>query len=153
MVGIALTGFIGASGFFVSSNISGLAIQSDKKIVVAGRTFGNSNPSTVDYDIALARYLSGTVGSENLFPNKMNASIFPNPLDENSLLQLQIEKEEPISIRVLNLEGKVFSTVLENKKLSSGEHNFIINSDGLTHGVYIVAIERSNGIFYYKVLK
>lgn len=65
-----------------------------------------------------------------------SVSIYPNPMEETSILQFICNNESPIKISVVDLTGKVIIT--SEKKLAAGLHKFRI--DGLSAGSYLINI-------------
>jgi uncharacterized delta-60 repeat protein len=114
------------------------AIQTDGKILAAGSSSGH---------IALARYISGlNVGIINLSSPTNSVLIYPNPIEQTATLEYTLKNPETISIRLLDVQGKVLKTFTENESQVAGEHQEEISlPNQLPSGFYFVKISSANG--------
>lgn len=121
---------------------SSVVIQPDGRIVVAGWTFNGAS-----YDFALARYISDPdVGLIDLSGPDQYALVYPNPIEDEATLQYVLSTEETISIRLLDLEGRVLHTFMENRVQGAGEHQQgIALPQGLASGAYVIVVSSLAG--------
>src|SRR5262249_37541348 len=81
-----------------------LAIQTDGKIIVAGWV----KDDTYDSDFALSRYLSGlNVGIVNFASSQSAPLIYPNPIQQNEVLEYALTKDETLSLTLIDVNGKL----------------------------------------------
>lgn len=91
-------------------------------------------PSTVmvrmNFDISL---------SVDDINNEMASSLYPNPTQGNSTLELQLLNDASISINVVDVTGQsVYSSDVSN--FAAGNHKIDINTASLSSGIYFVNI-------------
>ncbi|WP_405207633.1 starch-binding protein [Aquimarina sp. LLG6339-5] len=81
-----------------------------------------------------------------------NIKIFPNPLTENSVLQLEILKNRSdVRIELINLYGA--SQTIINKRVSIGKHQYKLAERSLASGIYFCKITIDGKSSTRKVLK
>lgn len=66
-------------------------------------------------------------------------SIFPNPFNPNVTISFFNPKNDNISIKIYDLNGKLVKTLHDNY-LSNGNHSFTWNAQNFSSGIYIVNI-------------
>ncbi|MEK6616896.1 MAG: T9SS type A sorting domain-containing protein [Bacteroidota bacterium] len=112
------------------------AIQSDGKIVVAGRSNNGAND-----DFAVARY-NNTIGTGigTISRQSTEIKIYPNPA--SSIVRVDGE-ENIISIKVLNLLSQVM--INENN-----QNNFDVSK--LENGIYFVEVVTTKGVATKKLI-
>lgn len=153
--GILDAGF-GVSGLVTTimspgdNEIYSLALQPDGKIVAAGY----SSDSSKAY-CSMARYLSGlNVGVIDFVSYKNSAFIYPNPISQAAILEYELKAEEQISIRLLDMQGKLIKTFVNNQKQEAGKHQQAINlPEGLASGSYLLLISSPGGQMSIKIIK
>jgi len=76
-------------------------------------------------------------------------NIFPNPTRNGlTVLKLKCSEERKVSINVYDVSGAKVLTVIQDERLSSGEHKFNINGENLADGIYFVIITDEKGENY-----
>ena len=126
-----------------------------------------------------ANKISGDAASENfLFPNgtvaekwgvwfaigerdlvatneislaELNGKIYPNPFDENLILELEGEQNEKTTIQVFNLLGQ--SVFEKNVEIALGKNTFDLNLKSLNAGTYFIQLQLEKGNVMMKVVK
>ena len=128
-----------------------VALQPDGKIVLAGTYYAPG----VGYDFALARYLSGlNVGVIDLAGPGRSVLVYPNPIGDEAVLQYELSKEERISIRLHDLEGKLLHTFMENRIQGAGEHHQrIALPQALARGAYVLVVSSSAGEVSIRIVR
>lgn len=130
--------------------ITSLFLQLDGKIVVAGYSF-NGN----DSDFALSRYNPGLILKTKI-PSVFQRSIkiYPNPIIKESTLDLYIEKEEVISIYLVDCQGKLIKSFFANDKFHQGFFKLpLVFPDGLNSGSYYLIVSTPTEQRVSKILK
>jgi uncharacterized delta-60 repeat protein len=125
-------------------------MQPDGKIITAGYS---SNGGSRQF--AVARYISGlTLGLIDFSLNNNSVLIYPNPVAQNATLEYTLSKEEVVSIRLLDMQGKVVETFISNQTQSVGNHKQpLLLPDGLASGSYVINIASANGSMNIKIVK
>ena len=130
--------------------IRALLIQTDGKIIAAG----NSNNGT-KYDFALSRYHSGLNLGLPKPPHSRNfLLIFPNPILNNTTIEYNLEKEDIISICLIDAQGKLIKTFFENIKQPQGHYKQTLSfPDNLASGDYYIIFSNPTNQTVVKILK
>ena len=83
-----------------------------------------------------------TTGVTEAFPGRFN--LFPNPVSDQLQLQLNIDEPALTDITIVNALGQ---TVYQDKKgmLSVGPHQFQLQTDGLSQGIYFLVLQSEQG--------
>ncbi len=122
-----------------------MAIQTDKKIVLAGHTIDNAEIG----DFAVARYLSGleTVSTTAPPADVLNFELYPNPTVQEARLKYSLMEDQKISIRLYDVTGKIIQRFIENEHKGKGNHEEGLNfNPNIIEGEYILVIETENSI-------
>lgn len=96
----------------------------------------------------------GTLGVLDLSIANNSVFIYPNPVTQNETLQYTLTNEEPVLIRLLDMQGNVVQTLAPGQMQEPGEHNQPLNlSEGLASGSYVIAISTPDGQMSIKIVK
>jgi hypothetical protein len=80
----------------------------------------------------------------DLSPNEIgDFKIYPNPFTSSVTIQYRLSQNTNISLRVFDIYGKLIA-VLQNSKLSSGEHKSSFDGSNLSSGVYVIQLKTEN---------
>lgn len=115
------------------------AIQPDLKIVLAGMVYTGAY-----FDFAVARYLSGLNLGALEFTTNSSVLIYPNPINETTVLSFELAVSEVLNIRLYDMQGREIKTLRESQFYSAGRHQLNIDAASLAAGQYILKLE--NGI-------
>lgn len=111
-----------------------VALQSDGKIIVAGRAYSNTSSEFI-----CVRYSGQSVEAEEIIANVL--SIYPNPAME----VLKIETNSKCKIEIIDLSGKiVFSTIAENQ--------IMVDVSSFSKGLYFVKACTNNSTEVIKLV-
>jgi uncharacterized delta-60 repeat protein len=146
----------GANGQVVTYMNSGaneiytVALQPDGKIVAGGYA-----SDSVKSSFCVARYLSGlSLGVIDFKANDNSVLIYPNPVAQNATLEYTLTKEEQVSIRLVDLQGKTVKTFIENQTQTSGDHTQpLLIPQTLPAGSYVLVISSTEGQMSIKIMK
>jgi hypothetical protein len=83
--------------------------------------------------------------------NGASLTVFPNPVDENINIQIEIRKNTNLNISVINLLGKTIIT--EHKDLGEGIQTMNINLGNLPTGIYFLNLSDGQEIISHKIMK
>ncbi len=78
------------------------------------------------------------------------SSIYPNPFNGRFTIRVSAKSENPISIKLYDINGR-FIQELYNGKINSNAKELSMESNGLTSGVYVLAIDGDEGSHYRKI--
>lgn len=87
--------------------------------------------------------MSSTTGIKQLTSEKIEVSVYPNPAKNNATIELNLTKEETITINVLSVMGQVVYS--ETLNASAGVQTINLNSSTWADGIYNVNITTNNG--------
>lgn len=92
-------------------------------------------------------------GINNLNANGLKINVYPNPVEQTSVISFTTNKTETVSVEIFNMLGEKIA-VIENKELQSGLHEYAISKDMLTSsGVYLLKINSSSQNGFVRLLK
>lgn len=78
--------------------------------------------------------------------------IFPNPTNGAFSVELELFKDEDVKIELLNLNGQIIQTVLNNTTLIADKYTYSTNVSEMSKGVYLLRITTSSSIVTEKVV-
>ena len=115
------------------------------------RTTAGTSTSTIDFKsealaaqkIAVSGRLT-LVGLKELYNNISTFTMFPNPAQNEVVLDFTLDKAAEMSISVIDVTGKVVKEVSAVKFLS-GSNTTTIDASDLNNGFYFVNIHSSEG--------
>jgi len=83
--------------------------------------------------------LNRTVGNAeiNAFTD---LEIYPNPMNENSTVSLDIANQAMVSVSIINVLGKTVSVLEDSKNSTAGNHKYQIQKNNLSSGIYFVNV-------------
>lgn len=135
-----------------SDSYSSVAMQSDGKIIMCGTSIPTGSS---DYSRFAVRILSGlTIGVAEFTKTETAPLLYPNPLKDIETLKYTLQNDEQISIVLLDGQGKLISTFVENDKQTKGDHEVELNlPTGLENGTYFIQIVSPKGKLSIKTVK
>jgi len=69
-----------------------------------------------------------------------NLSVLPNPFRISSTIHFEIMQADTISLRVLELSGKIVQTYFNSTILPGGSYNINLLGDSLSDGIYFIVL-------------
>ncbi|MCW3124779.1 MAG: hypothetical protein JWO03_437 [Bacteroidetes bacterium] len=143
-------GIVAAKLSSSDNEIYAVKLETDGKIVTAGY----ANDGTDDM-FSMARYLTDlTLGVIDLDRNSNSVLIYPNPVAQDATLQYTLAKDEQVSIRIIDAQGKVVSTLTDSEKQLAGDHvQPLMLSASLASGTYTIAISSPSGQMSVRIVK
>ncbi len=76
---------------------------------------------------------------------KFAASNYPNPFTGSTTLQYELLTNSKVSIKILDINGRMVRQLIENEKQNKGMQNLELNSQGLNAGIYYAEIDTDFG--------
>jgi len=87
---------------------------------------------------------SDNVGVEEILSNAYNANLFPNPVSDMAILEINLEKGEALDISIFDISGKKMFSISEENYLK-GKNQIEIHTSELPAGTYYYSITGENG--------
>jgi PKD repeat protein len=126
-------------------NLSGYATQPDMFFMFRFTSNGGNNIFLDDINIL------GSVGIDEL-ANSIDFNIYPNPIEENSVIAFELSEKENLDITIQDVLGRKISSVFTGD-LSAGQHQFSIGNDAsLSSGIYFVKVTLNGKSFTKKLI-
>ncbi|MFI5405685.1 MAG: T9SS type A sorting domain-containing protein [Nitrososphaerales archaeon] len=118
-----------------------MAIQNDKKIIIAG-----ASQYIIDYIVfTLARYIGDAAsGLDENFGNIPTVydleQNYPNPFNPSTTIKYEIPIPSHVSLKVYDILGNEVATLVNEEK-RAGEYEVIFNAAELTSGIYFYQLQ------------
>lgn len=77
--------------------------------------------------------------------------VYPNPAQDNTVVEFSLDKNERVSVEVMDLNGKSVQSVY-NGSLATGVHKFPVNTAELSAGIYLVRLMTGEGNYLTRKL-
>lgn len=142
----------GKTAVSIGSNdgITAMAHDADWKIVTAGSAFHGAG-----FDFAAARYLNDSVPNTGMpLLHHLHLKLSPNPVLHSATLQFTLQREESVSIHLLDLNGKAIHSFFQHKRMRAGTHAAQLSfPQALTAGAYIILVSSPSGVDAVKAMK
>lgn len=127
----------GSLTFYFNANyheyVKSLVAQPDGKILVG-----------VEGGFKIVRLL---MDDENMgvkdFDNKSMFTVYPNPVNENTQLQMDLKEGGEITVKLYDVSGKLMEVLVNNKSYAPGKTNVPLMLPKLSHGVYFLDVTNS----------
>ncbi|MDI1232702.1 MAG: DUF4331 family protein [bacterium] len=84
--------------------------------------------------------------------NGIVASNYPNPFNGSTTLKYNLVSASNVSIQIVDINGKVVATLLNNEKQIAGVQTIDFNSSNLTTGIYFANINSDYGNAVVKIV-
>jgi hypothetical protein len=80
--------------------------------------------------------------------------IYPNPFHQRVFLEYSLSTTEEITIRLLDLQGRVIQTLINNESQNTGLHKLTLSlPEGMSAGMYLITIASRNGQISIRIVK
>lgn len=120
----------------------------DLKIVLAGYVYNST-----DFDMAVARFLTGLNLGVLEFTTNTSALIYPNPVNETTTLSFELAGNETLSISICDAQGRMVKSIAQNQLYTTGKHEVTIDATQLASGHYTLVIENQTGKTTVRLMK
>lgn len=129
-----------------SINLAAYASQQNVMIKFEFTGDGGNNIYLDDINI------SGPVSLDEVTADNNELSVYPNPLEEGSVVSFSLNDRKPVSIALYDVVGREVMKMFEGN-LSSGAHNFPLeNTNDLKAGVYFIRLQVEGKVFVQRLL-
>ncbi len=95
----------------------------------------------------------GPLGIEDSFDNSVKKlSNYPNPFANYTNIVFELQKPGTVEISLFDINGRLVKSVLPGQ-LTTGNHEYNLNTSELNPGFYLVRLTTSTSIAYHKICK
>ncbi len=125
-----------------------ICLDHDGKILVAG--YSGDLPAS-DFDYSLARYLNDlSIGLIDFSESSYHLLVFPNPIQNNTTLEYELNDDEIISLSLYDYSGNCIKHFFTSQIREKGEHWEVLNIDPtIPTGNYLLVL--GNGKHYRSI--
>lgn len=154
--GTADTGFdddgVVTTSFGTNAYGNDIALQADGKALLVG---GSGQGSPTFNDFVLLRYHTGISIGVLEFASDTQAPItYPNPIGRTATLEYELRSNERITIRMMDLQGRVVMTFLDGAQQPVGVQRVVLEMpESMAAGNYVLAISTPEGSVNMQVAK
>lgn len=110
--------------------------------------FGINNPESIlQYDFPiLPIFMAPSSGVHNASTDTASwVSIYPNPLRQSATIRFELQEASRVTISVLDVNGRILRTVVDNSFYPSGRHEVSIDRGNLPAGQYLYQLRTDGG--------
>ncbi|MBP8893062.1 MAG: T9SS type A sorting domain-containing protein [Saprospiraceae bacterium] len=131
-------------------NLYRMKFDAQGRIIVCGESINFVGPSKGFVAIYIPDL---SLGKFEL--NNINSSVltYPHPFVNECTIKYDLLKETKVSIDLLNVNGNLIKTFVNQDVKSSGSNQESISMEGLTPGIYLIRIKTELGSTTVKVIK
>ena len=129
---------------------------SSNKLLIGGSASKNNslNNNNVIVEMAQARYTSLSLGNLTFISNENNILVYPNPIKQNATFEYSLIDDETITINLIDLQGKIVKTFVENKNQLQGNHKVDLElSNEIVSGNYFLNFSTKKGNSSVQIIK
>lgn len=84
--------------------------------------------------------LGGTNGIDESLASTINFNVYPNPVEDNSIISFNILEKQKVELKIYDLVGREVSSLF-NGNLNAGEHQYsVVDKTDLSAGVYFITL-------------
>jgi len=115
--------------------------------MLVNRGWGNVNVDPLQ--VAVSYNSNGKLKNEGL--NKV--SILPNPFNNQTQINYQVEKSGTVSINIYSADGKQLKELVSNQYFKKGSHQLSIDGTQLSTGMYFIHLTSGDKVIIEKLYK
>jgi PKD repeat protein len=79
--------------------------------------------------------------------------VYPNPFNDDLIVEFELDQAENISIEILDIHGRVVVKLLENQEFIYGKHELKWNSLEMASGIYICHFIAGEKVGFQKIIR
>lgn len=84
--------------------------------------------------------------------DNVRIKVFPNPVNTDATIQIQLDQNVEMSLSVHNLTGQTIITLVNQSKLSSGSHTYVWNTSNVAPGLYFYRLTTGKNTITNKII-
>jgi plastocyanin len=92
-----------------------------------------------------------TTGLEENFTRDFNFTIYPNPVKNNSVLNISLKNPDRVSVKIFGMDGRMVSNYLD-QKMNAGAYTLPFNAAKLGSGIYIMQLHTAKGVLRKQIV-
>lgn len=143
----------------VSSPVAGALFSSQTTLVtvnIVGSMAGTTIYFVCDNHVSFTGMkgriiVNVATGLEENAVKDFNFTIYPNPVRNNSALNISLKKNDNVDMKIYGSDGKLVSNYLQ-QKMNAGEYTLRFDAAKLETGIYIIQLRTSQGILRKQIL-
>ena len=93
-----------------------------------------------------------TISDNNNFTQPSSIEIYPNPLKEEGIIDVEVAETSDVNIDIYNSGGLKLQSVFMAHKLTEGKYSQFLSTDQLPSGIYFLRGTISNKPFHKKII-
>ena len=129
-------------------------IESDVHLVVKGEMYNLKELASVDVPTTSLDDMVLVVGDLNSFfgPEEFAlSSAYPNPFNPSTSLDLSLNNDGHVSVKVYNVLGQLTATLV-NGNMNAGYHTLTWDASNMASGMYFVRVEAGSDVAVQKLM-
>ncbi len=133
----------------------GFIMPDSNMFICGGFSIREDTLNTPQRDYYLVKYIIDlNTGLIDFSQTETAPLLYPNPLQNTEVLKYTLADDDQISIVLLDGQGKLVATFVENEKQVKGDHEVELNlPNGLPNGNYFIQIASPKGKISIKAIK
>jgi PKD repeat protein len=146
--GIQTASFVPTASQWAIQNVplSGYSMQANLFFMFRFTSNGGNNIYLDDINI------SQSTGIENPIADALNFNVYPNPVEENTIISFDILDKQKVGIKIYDIVGREVSSIFSGD-LDAGEHQYsIAEKTNLSAGAYFVTLTIDKQRFTKKLI-
>lgn len=116
---------------------------------IQAKAFNNCGES--DWSIEKNIQVYNSVGYTKLLSGEDHCIIYPNPTLGECTIEINIEKSQPVEIKVSDMMGAVLKQY--SLSASGGTNNYFLNLESLVPGLYIITVNTENKLVNFHIVR
>ena len=94
--------------------------------------------------VSITTYTCADVAVRANAANVSEINLFPNPSNDNVVLNVNAQALSLVSVNIYDMTGKLVAAPVQNQILNSGANQYQINTKDLHNGIYFVTLQSGN---------
>ena len=90
--------------------------------------------------------------SDNIYFTSDKISIYPNPINNISTIEIELKENEEFSLSLFNINGQMINNIYQGVR-SDRINSFKLDFSKYSPGIYFIKLQTSNGIITQKIIK
>ena len=90
-------------------------------------------------------------GLEENVKRDFNFTVYPNPVRNNSALNISLKKNDNVDLKIYSMNGKLVSNYLQ-QKMNAGDYTLPFDAAKLETGIYIMQLKTSQGVLRKQIM-
>jgi hypothetical protein len=96
-------------------------------------------------------YFGPVAGINEITNSDFNLSVSPNPVDETTIINYQINDDGKTSIQLFDVKGQLIKTISDENQWK-GKHSVLLDKTGIAAGTYLLKLNNNNATETKKVI-